>query len=103
MEEPRVTVRLDKWLWHARFARTRGIAAKLIQTGRVRVNGTRTDKPARAVGPGDVLTFARGREVSVVRIEAIGARRGPASEARTLFVEIGPGTNARPGEFGGSG
>ena len=102
MEEPRVTVRLDKWLWHARFTNTRGLAAKLVSSGRVRVNGTRTDKPARAVGPGDVLTFARGKQVSVVRIVAVGERRGPAPEARTLFAEIGPSTNARPEDEGGA-
>ena len=96
MDEQRVTIRLDKWLWHARFVKTRGLAARLVATGRVRVNGQRTAKPARPVGAGDVLTFAQGRQIRVVRIEAVGMRRGPAPEARMLFTELAPRSEADP-------
>ena len=82
-------IRIDKWLWHARFCKTRGLASEMVQAGRVRVNGQRIDKPGRAVGEGDVLTFAFGDHPRVLRILACGARRGPASEAQALYVEIG--------------
>jgi ribosome-associated heat shock protein Hsp15 len=82
-------LRLDKWLWHARFFRTRTLAAGQVAAGHVRVNGARVVKPAQAVGPGDVLTFAQGARVRVVRIAALGARRGPAAEAQALYDELG--------------
>lgn len=88
--EPRPTLRLDKWLWHARFFKTRGLAAGMVSGGRVRVDGTPVSKPARAVGPGDVLTFPQGKVVRVVRILAIGSRRGPAPEARALYEDLTP-------------
>lgn len=82
--------RLDKWLWFARFAKTRTLAAKLVSEGFVRVNGTRADAPARAVRPGDVLTVAAPHGTLVVRVRSAGERRGPAPEARLLYDEIGP-------------
>ena len=85
---PRATIRLDKWLFQARFLKSRGLAADLIQDGKIRVNGQPTDKPARAVGAGDVLTFAVCAQVRVWRVLDLGERRGPASEARTLYEEI---------------
>lgn len=84
------TLRLDKWLWQARFAKSRGIAAKLVSETGVRVNGTRVSKPAAAVRPGDVLTFALGRQVRVIRVLALGHRRGPAPEARELYEDLDP-------------
>lgn len=89
-EDPRVTIRLDKWLWHARFFKTRSLAARTVADGRVRLNGARTDKPARAVGAGDVLTFAQGKAIRVVRILAPGSRRGPATEAALLYDDHSP-------------
>ena len=95
------SLRLDKWLWHARFARTRSLAAKLVAETGVRVNGAPTRKPAQAVRPGDVLTFALGRGVRVVAIRALGLRRGPAPEARTLYDDLSdPGP--RPGDAAAS-
>ncbi len=88
MTEPSDKLRLDKWLWHARFFKTRSLAAKQVGAGRVRVNGARVTKPAHLVGAGDVLTFARAREVEVIRVEALGTRRGPAPEARTLYADL---------------
>jgi ribosome-associated heat shock protein Hsp15 len=81
--------RLDKWLWFARFAKTRTLAAKLAASGFVRVNGQRADSAAKAVAVGDVLTVALGRTTAVVRVEDLGVRRGPASEAKLLYTEIG--------------
>lgn len=90
MTEPRQTIRLDKWLWHARFFKTRTLAATQVSAGKVRVNGTLVSKPARTVGPGDVLTFPKERAVKVVRILALGDRRGPAPEAQALFDDLSP-------------
>jgi len=81
--------RLDKWLWFARFAKTRTLAAKLVTSGFVRVNGQRVDAAAKAVAVGDVVTLALSRTTAVVRIEALGARRGPAPEAQTLYTDLG--------------
>lgn len=83
-------IRLDKWLWHARFFKTRTLAAKEVSAGHVRVNGTRVSKPAHAVAPDDVLTFVQARAARVVRVLAIGARRGPAPEAQTLYDDLAP-------------
>ncbi len=84
-----VGLRLDKWLWQARFFKTRGLAAKFCETGRLRVNGEPTQKAHYQVREGDVLTFPLGSGVRVVRVLALGERRGPAPEARTLYEEVG--------------
>ncbi|UYN94776.1 MAG: RNA-binding S4 domain-containing protein [Enhydrobacter sp.] len=81
-------MRLDKWLWHARFFKTRGLAARHVERSRFRLDGRVTDKPHATVAPGMVLTFALGSRVRVVRIRALGERRGPAPEAQTLYDEI---------------
>jgi ribosome-associated heat shock protein Hsp15 len=80
--------RLDKWLWFARFLKSRSLAAKLVGSGFVRVNGQRSTDPAKAVAVGDVVTVALERETAVVRILELGVRRGPASEARQLYVHL---------------
>ncbi len=83
-------MRLDKWLWHARFFKSRTQAARYVAEARCRLDGRVTDKPHAAVAPGMVLTFALGPRVRVVRIRALGERRGPATEARQLYDEIHP-------------
>ena len=83
--------RLDKWLWFARFAKSRTLAAKLVTGGFVRVNGQRTDNAAKAVAVGDVITLALVRTTLVVRVEGLGERRGPATEARLLYVDLNEG------------
>ncbi|WP_170454923.1 RNA-binding S4 domain-containing protein [Ruegeria arenilitoris] len=88
MADAPAKVRIDKWLWHARFFKTRSLAAKQVSGGHVRVNGDRAQKPAQTVGPGDVLTFAQGRVIRVVQVEILGVRRGPATEARTLYTDL---------------
>jgi ribosome-associated heat shock protein Hsp15 len=80
--------RLDKWLWFARFAKSRTLAAKLVTSGFVRVNGERTDNAAKALAVGDVLTLSLARNTLVLRVEGLGTRRGPAPEARTLYSDV---------------
>ena len=77
--------RLDKWLFHARFYRTRPLAQAAASAGKVRLNGSRIDKPGHAVKPGDILTLGRGAQIMAVRVLALAERRGPASEARNLY------------------
>lgn len=89
-------MRADKWLWHARFFKTRGLATKLIAGGHLRVNSDKVAKPAHAVGPGDVLTFPQGRQIRVVRILALSTRRGPAPEAQALYDDLTPEQEKRP-------
>ncbi len=79
------SLRIDKWLWHARFCKTRAIAQERASAGRIRLNGQRIEKPGVRVKPGDVMTLVAGREVVVVRILGLGDRRGPAAEAQTLY------------------
>jgi len=82
-------LRIDKWLWHARFFKSRALAAKAVEAG-VRVDGVRVAKPSRSVAPGKTLTFVQGRQVRVVRIVALGSRRGPAPEAQALYEDLTP-------------
>ena len=88
--EAQGSLRIDKWLWHARFFKTRSLAAKTVSDGRFRVNGTPISKPARMVTPGDTLTFPLGPHIRLIRIEALGLRRGPAPEARALYTDLDP-------------
>ena len=83
-------LRLDKWLWHARVVKTRTLAARLVTSGKVRVNKERIVRPARTVRPGDILTIAVHRRIKVLKIVALGSRRGPASEAQALFEDLSP-------------
>jgi len=93
--------RLDRWLVFARFFKTRALAADLVGAGRVRVNGQRVSKPGRTVRPGDVLTFAQGGRVRVIRVLAPGSRRGPPSEARGLYHDLDPAPDPSAGLGGG--
>lgn len=91
MPEPGETIRLDKWLWQARFFKSRGLAARCIGEGQVRVNAVRVTKPAAVVRVGDGLTFVQGGSVRVLRILALGTRRGPAPESRALYEDLAVG------------
>ena len=82
------SVRLDKWLWFARFRKSRSLAADLCLAGRVRINRQIVQKPAAPVHVGDVVTVPVGAEIRVVRVEKLGERRGPPAEARLLYVEL---------------
>lgn len=79
-------VRLDLWLWAARFFKTRSLAKQAIETGRIEIGGQRA-KPARAVRAGDVLRIVRGEETFEVEVRGLSDTRGPASVAQTLYAE----------------
>lgn len=83
-------IRLDKWLWFARFAKSRAQAQELIARAQVHCNGALVAKPATEVEPGDVLAIVLGPVRRTVTVAAIGLRRGPASEAKALYAEPEP-------------
>ncbi|MCI2398081.1 RNA-binding S4 domain-containing protein [Aliiroseovarius subalbicans] len=89
-------MRADKWLWHARFFKTRGLATKVIAAGHLRVNSEKVGKPAHPIGPGDVLTFAQGHTIRVVKLLSLSNRRGPAPEAQALYEDLTPETPRPP-------
>lgn len=84
----RPTLRIDKWLWQARFFKSRTLAAELAEEGHLRINGQPTRKAGHAIGVGDVLTFPLGPRIRVIRVTALGYRRGPATEAGTLYLDL---------------
>jgi ribosomal 50S subunit-recycling heat shock protein len=91
-ENEAASCRIDVWLWRARLVKTRGLGAQLAEAGRIRLTRgggeARLDKPSRLVRIGDELAFALGGRLTVVRVEAMGERRGPASEAQTLYTRL---------------
>ncbi len=87
MSEPQ---RLDKWLWHARFFKSRSLAARQCGASKVRINRAIARKPSAVVRVGDVLTFPQGARIRVVKVAAMASRRGPASEAARLYEDIAP-------------
>ena len=89
-DAPRGRQRLDKWLFFSRAVKSRTLAQKVVESGAVRVNSERTTSPDRRVGPGDVLTMTLGKRLLVWRIVNEGERRGPATEAATLYEDISP-------------
>ncbi len=90
MAEQTLTIRIDKWLWYARFFKTRGLATKIVNGGHVRVNSNRIGKASHSVSAGDTLTFPQGNRIRVARILAVGTRRGPAPEAQALYEDLSP-------------
>lgn len=83
-------LRLDKWLWYARFFKTRSLAAAVVGSGKVRVNGTSVAKRSITVTAGDVLTFPKDDHIRVIQVDACGQRRGPAPEAQALYTDLSP-------------
>ncbi|OIQ33988.1 MAG: RNA-binding protein S4 [Roseobacter sp. MedPE-SWchi] len=96
MEPQAAKIRIDKWLWHARFFKTRSLAAKQVSAGHLRLNGTKVAKTAQNVTAGDVLSFPQGRQIRVVEVVAIGERRGPAPEAQALYLDKTPKQDILP-------
>jgi ribosome-associated heat shock protein Hsp15 len=90
--------RLDKWLWFARFARTRSLAAKLCAEGAVSIAGAVVLKPGHAVRVGDMLAVRHGALLRQVTVRALGSRRGPPAEARLLYDEPTPPLSLRAAE-----
>jgi ribosome-associated heat shock protein Hsp15 len=94
--------RIDKWLWHARFARTRSSAQELARSGHVRVNRDKVREASRLVRRGDVLTLGLKRGVRVIRVLAIAERRDSFKEARLLYEEeASPANSGGPGAISG--
>ena len=94
--------RVDQWLWHARFFKTRTLAAKHCIAGHVRSGGSAITKAHHQVRVGDVLTFAQGRYVRVVKVLALAVRRGPAPEARSLYEDLKPPETSQALPAGGA-
>jgi ribosome-associated heat shock protein Hsp15 len=83
----RASRRLDQWLWFARFAKSRSLAARLCAAGAINVNGVAITKPNHAIRAGDIVTVPQGPWQRTVEVVALGTRRGPAVEAKSLFRE----------------
>ena len=94
------TQRVDVWLWHARFYKTRSLASKMVRGGKVRINGTICKKSSALVGPDDVLTFTRAEEILIAKTVSLGVRRGPAPEAQLLYEDLTPPRPAKKDKIG---
>lgn len=90
MDAPSARLRVDKWLWYARIAKTRSLAQVLVREGKVRVDGVRISSASRNVEPGNVLTVLKGRQVLVLKVLSLATRRGPAPEAQALYEDLTP-------------
>jgi ribosome-associated heat shock protein Hsp15 len=101
--EGEATQRLDKWLWFARLAKTRSLAQKLVQDGRVRVNRERTRKPAQTLRVGDIVSVEIGERLRLLEVLAPGSRRGPASEAAMLMRDLAPAPTRPPSSSASGG
>ena len=88
------SLRVDKYLWFARFFKTRSLATKRANGGRIRVNGNKIKKSNDPVRVGDILTLAQGDQIRVIRVLDLGTRRGPAQEAQNLYEDITPKEDA---------
>lgn len=87
---PPPAMRVDKWLWHARFFKTRTLANRLAAAGNVRINGTKQTRASANLRVGDVLTFPLNSHVRVIEVVALSTRRGPAPEAQALYIDRDP-------------
>ncbi|MBL4726911.1 MAG: RNA-binding S4 domain-containing protein [Rhizobiaceae bacterium] len=83
-------LRIDKWLWFARVAKTRTLAKKLVTTGKIRVDSNKITSASFSVNPGHVLTIAQERKILIYEILELGSRRGPYSEAQLLYNDLSP-------------
>lgn len=86
--DPIVSMRIDRFLWFARFARSRAMAQAMAEAGTMRLDGRRVDRAHVAVRVGSVLAFVQRGVVRVIRVDALPVRRGPATEAAALYVEL---------------
>lgn len=97
MSEPKVTQRIDVWLWHARFYKTRSLATKMVRGGKVRLNGNVCKKSSTIVTLGDILTYIRVDDIYIAKVLAVGLRRGPALEAQLLYEDLTPAKEVNKG------
>ena len=93
MTSPPLKQRLDQWLWHARFFKTRTLATTLCKTRRIRIDGRVVIKAAATISPDQVLTFPKEGEIRIVKVLGLSTRRGPAREAATLYEDLTPPQN----------
>lgn len=90
MSKPVDIQRVDIWLWHGRFFKTRTLSSRICRAGKVRINGQKFTKAKSPIKPGDVLTFPQPNIIRIVKVAALSHRRGPASEAQTLYEDMTP-------------
>ena len=83
------SLRVDKWLWYARFFKTRSLAAKIVQQG-IRINQVKITKAHYALKVGDVLTFEKEKDMRLIKVEALGTSRRPFQEAKMLYTDLAP-------------
>jgi ribosome-associated heat shock protein Hsp15 len=84
------SMRADKWLWHARFFKTRGLASTFVSTGSLRINGTKQSRASAKLRVGDVLVFGLHQHIRMIEVVALSTRRGPAPEAQALYIDRDP-------------
>ena len=95
---PTSAQRLDRWLWFSRAVKSRTLAAAQIEAGKIRVNAIKVIKPSQTIKPGDVVTSSASKDVRIFRVKALGARRGPATEAQLLYDDLTPKPAAGGGD-----
>lgn len=95
MKETGGSQRIDIWLWHARFFKTRSLSTKMCRTGKVRLNGRTIRKANVLIVPEDILTFAKADLIRIIKISHLSKRRGPAPEAQALYEDMTPPPEVR--------
>ena len=90
MAEAAENQRVDIWLWHARFFKTRSLSTKVCRAGKIRINGQKITKAKSPVTVGDVLTFPQGNNIRIAKVLGFNTRRGPAPEAQALYEDRTP-------------
>lgn len=96
--------RIDQWMFFSRLMKSRSLAARLVETGRVRVNKEKVKKPSSMLSKGDVITAMFGQKLRIIQVDELGSRRGPAVEAVLLYTDLTPKEeSSKKGRFiGGS-
>ncbi|MGI9353067.1 MAG: RNA-binding S4 domain-containing protein [Rhizobiaceae bacterium] len=100
MTDRQSSQRIDRWIWHARFTKTRSLAQKLIGSGRVRIDREKISSASRLVKPGNVLTISLQDRVRIIEIVDLSERRGPYSEASLLYKDLSPEKEADRADMG---
>ena len=90
MTDQSAPLRIDKWLWYARFFKSRALASRMVSSGRLRIDGDAVSKPHRHVQVGQTLIFPQGEVTRTIEVKALATRRGPASEAQSLYHDLDP-------------
>ncbi len=93
MSDPEARMRLDQWLFRARFFKSRTLAGAVCRAGKIRVGGQGVKKASHTVSPGQVLTFPKANIIRVIKVSGLPGRRGPASEAVTFYEDLTPAQN----------